>query len=102
MSSHIKRLKNIVSPTLFKRKFVNGPQRIVYVVQVRTEQSTSVGYLHTLLCFVTCDIQLNDIGMIYKFHIQLDKTNGNRFMLDSASVEIYLKFHGSISIIGHL
>ena len=62
--NYIKQLKNILSRTLVKRKFVNGPQRIVYVVQVRTEHWTSVGCLHTRLCFVTCDIQLNDIEMI--------------------------------------
>ena len=52
---------------------MDGPQRIAFVVQVRAEHWTSVGYLHNRLCFVTCDIQLNDIEIIYNCDMQLDK-----------------------------
>ena len=33
-------LKRIVFPTLFKKKFVNGPQRIVHVVYVKHTYKT--------------------------------------------------------------
>ena len=52
---------------------MDGPQRIVFVVQVRAEHWTSEGYLHNSLYFVTCDIQLNDIEIIYNCDMLLEK-----------------------------
>ena len=63
----LNRIRKILCPLRYsKRKFVNGPQRMVYVVRVPTKHCISLSYLHARRRFVTRDIQLNDIQMIYK------------------------------------
>ena len=51
-----------------KRKFVNGPQGILYVIHIPTKHWISVTCLHKRFRFATCDIKLNCICCIKVIH----------------------------------
>ena len=94
MGHFTNRIKRYSVYCVIQKKFMNNKKihkkmPVSFMYCVRTKHWIFLSYLHARLCFVTCDMLVTHVKEFVEAVIKR-KSNRNRFVLDIASIEIFV------------